>query len=192
MPADLETARAEITASCAANAPFVAAFALTLGATGLAAFRLTPQGGALLLMFQGMVALPLAALLQRRLAWRAPAPGNPLRPLQDQIAMAQLVGMPAVLIAWAVAPWTAGAALASVAAAHLMPYAWLHGSRVYLWLGPTVSVGTMVIVILAREAALPWSVLAMAAAYAVAAALLLRHAGRLRAADAAPPRAHSP
>jgi hypothetical protein len=72
-----------------------------------------------------------------------------------------------------------------------MPYAWLHGSRVYLWLGPAVSVGTAGIVIAAREAALPWSVLAMAAAYAVAAALLLRHASRLRATDVAPPGAGS-
>lgn len=188
MSSDLEQARREITASSAANAPFIAAFALTLGATGLLAFRLPARDGALLLLFQGMVAIPLAALLQRRLAWgRLPA-GNPLRPLQSQIAAAQLVGMPAVLIAWAAVPWAAGAVLASVAAAHLMPYAWLHRSRVYLWLGPAVSVGTAAIVIVAREAALPWSVLAMAAAYAVAAALLLRHARDLAAADGAAPR----
>lgn len=182
---DVGRARAEVTASSAGGAPFIAAFALTIGLSGLAAFWLPTKTAALVLMFQGNVALPLAFWLQARLAWGRMSPDNPLKPLSIQLAMSQIAALPVVLIAYAVAPATTGAAMASVAAGHLVPYAWLHRTAVYLWLAPIVSVGTTVLVFVLGRDALPWSLLFMAAAYAAGAVLLYRRATRLGALDRA-------
>lgn len=181
----LDRARAEITASSAGGSPFLASFGLSIGLTGLAAFWLPTRTAALILMFQGNLALPLAFWLERRVAWGRTAPDNPLKPLAIQLAMSQIAALPIVLLAFAIQPATTGAAVASVAAGHLVPYAWLHRTSIYLWLAPAVSLGTMGIVFRLGQAALPWSLLYMATAYAVAAALLYRRARRLSAADRA-------
>lgn len=183
MSTDLTRARAEVTAHSVGGAPFLLAFGLSIGCVGLAAFWLPTKTAALILMFQGNAALPLAFLLERRLRWGTMAPDNPLRGLAVQLAMSQIAALPMVLLAYALAPYTTGVAVASVAAGHLVPYGWLHRTRIYLWLAPSVSVGTLAIAAVLKSGALPWTVVYMAAAYLVAAALLYRHARSLRAAD---------
>lgn len=180
---DLTRARAEVTAHSAGGAPFLLAFGLSIGLVGLGSFWLPTKTAALILMFQGNVALPLAFLLERRLRWATMAPDNPLRGLAVQLAMSQIAALPMVILAWVLAPYTTGVALASVAAGHLVPYGWLHRTRIYLWLGPAVSLGTLAIAAVLKSEALPWTLLYMSGAYLVAAALLYRHAQALRATD---------
>ena len=188
---DLTRARVEVTASSAGGAPFLGSFALSIFITGLLAFWLPTRTAALVLMFQGNLALPLAFWLERRLAWGQMAKDNPLRGLSVQLAMSQIAALPMVLLTWAVAPWATGAAVASVAAAHLVPYAWLHRTRIYLVLAPVVSLGAFGITYELRQAALPWSLIFMSAAYAVAAVLLYRHARTRSTLDGVRP-AHAP
>jgi len=176
MSLDLTRARAEVTASSAGGAPFLFSFGLTIFLTGLLALWLPTKTAALVLLFQGNVALPMAFLLQRRMAWGEMSPGNPLRPLSIQLAMSQIAALPMVLLAFGLAPHTTGVALASVAAGHLVPYAWLHRSSIYLWLAPAVSIGTLLIALELKQEALPWTLFYMAGAYALAGVGLYRHA----------------
>lgn len=180
---DLARARAEVTAHSAGGAPFLMAFGLSIGLVGVAAFWLPVKTAALILMFQGNVALPVAFLIERRMRWATASPDNPLRGLAIQVAMSQLAALPMVVLTYSVAPSAIGVAVASVAAGHLVPYGWLHRTRIYLWLAPAVSVGTLAIAAALGRSALPWTLLYMSAAYGVAAALLYRHAKALRAAD---------
>jgi hypothetical protein len=179
MFSDLNRARVEVTANSVGGAPFLFAFGLTIFLSGLAALWLPTKTAALVLLFQGNAALPLAFWLQRRMGWGEMSPDNPLRPLSIQLAMSQIAALPMVLLAFSLAPATTGVAIASVAAGHLVPYAWLHRTATYLWLAPSVSVGTLVIAFRLEQDALPWTLLYMAGAYAVAGVLLYRHARAL-------------
>lgn len=180
---NLDRARAEVTASAAGGAPFLMAFGLSLSLTGLAAFWLPTRTAALVLLFQGNLALPLGFWLQGRMSWGRMAPDNPLRSLSVQLAMSQIAALPVVLLVYAVAPAATGVAVASVAAGHLVPYGWLHRTAIYLWLAPIVSVGTLIMAWRLGQAALPWTLIFMSAAYAASAALLYRHARALSEAD---------
>ena len=180
MSIDLTRARMEVTASSASGAPFLFSFGLTIFLTGLLALWLPTKTAALILLFQGNVALPLAFLLQRRLAWGEMSADNPLRPLSIQLAMSQIAALPMVLLAFGLAPHTTGVALASVAAGHLVPYAWLHRTPIYLWLAPAVSICILLIAIELKQEALPWTLFYMAGAYALAGVGLYRHARGLR------------
>jgi hypothetical protein len=176
MPTDVNRARLEITITSAAGSPFLVAFGLTILLTGLAAFALPTKTAALVLLFQGNAALPLAFWLERRLGWGTMSPDNPLKALSVQLAMSQMAAFPVVVLAYALAPWSVGAAVASVAGGHFVPYAWLQGTRIYIVLGVVVSVGSLVLTLVLRETALPWTLLFMGVAYWVAAIGLYRHA----------------
>jgi hypothetical protein len=93
--------------------------------------------------------------------------------------MSQLAALPMVIIAYDLAPETTGVAIASVAAGHLVPYAWLQRTAIYLWLAPCVSVGALGVMVLKMGEALPWTLLFMSASYLIAATLLYRHARNL-------------
>ncbi len=178
MKHDLEAARIEVTASSAAGAPFLGSFAVTLFVTAVLSFWLPTRTAALVLLFQGNVALPVAFWLERRMAWAPMSKENPLRSLSIQLAMSQLAAMPIIILVWSIAPQATGAAFGSIAGAHFVPYAWLHRTSIYIWIAPVVSVGTFAIVWALKQEALPWSLLLMAASYAVTAVLLYRYARR--------------
>ena len=78
---DLELARREVSQSSAGGAPFLLCFGATILAVGVAAFFLAPKMAAMLLMFQGGVALPAAFALERKLGWGPMAKENPLNAL---------------------------------------------------------------------------------------------------------------
>jgi hypothetical protein len=179
MPTDVNRARLEITTSSAAGSPFLIAFGLTILLTGLAAFVLPTKTAALILLFQGNAALPLAFWLERRLGWGTMSPGNPLKALSIQLAMSQIAAFPVVILAYALAPWSVGAAMAAVAGGHFVPYAWLQGTRIYIVLGAAVSIGGLVLTLVLREGALPWTLVFMGVVYWLAAVGLYRHAAAM-------------
>lgn len=176
---DLDRALANVSASSAGGAPFLLAFGLTLGLTGLAAFVVPVRVAALITLFQGNAALPLAFWLERRMGTARLAPGNPLRPLSIQMAMSQVVALPAVLLLYALAPWTVPAGMAALGGGHFLPYAWLQRTRAYLVLGGVVSVGSCAMAFWLREATVPWTLLFVAAAYGTTAVVVRRRAAAL-------------
>lgn len=182
-PSDLDRALDEVSAASSGGAPFLFAFGLTLGATGLAAFWLPVKTAALIALFQGNVALPLAFLIERRLRLTSMAGDNPLRPLSVQLAMSQIAALPAVLLLYYLAPWTVPFGLACTAAAHLVPYAWLQRTRVYLVVSVVLPAGAGAITLALWESALPWTLLWFGAVYWGAVPLLYRRSRALLTSD---------
>jgi hypothetical protein len=172
----LDVAFDEVSSGSAGGAPFLIAFGATILLTAVAALSLSVKTAALVLLFQGNVALPAAFWLERRMGWRQMAADNPLRTLSIQLAMSQILGIPAVVIVYAVAPWAVPGALAAIAGAHFLPYAWLQRSPIYMWLAIAVSIGGCAITMILQQNAFAWVLFYMAACYGIAAPLVYRRA----------------
>lgn len=175
----LEAARHEVTAASTGGAPFLLAFGLTLGLTGLAAFSLDVRTVALITLFQGNVALPLAFWLERKMSDVRLSPDNPLRPLSIQLATSQLLALPAVLFVFGLAPAAVPAAMAATGAAHFLPYAWLQRTKLYAGLAVAVAIVPFAITMTLRTAAPPWVLLFLSGVYFVMAVLVRRRARAL-------------
>jgi hypothetical protein len=175
-------ARRSASASAAAGAPWLIAYALTLTVVAALSFVLDTRTVALATLFQGGVALPLAFALERRLGQGTMATDHPLRSLSVQLAMVQIVALPAVIMLYPGHPELVPAALAAIGGAHFLPYVWLHETRIYLVLAIAVSLVSWVLCGVfeadAHRAVLVW----WAACYVVAAAALLQLARRRTAA----------
>jgi hypothetical protein len=174
---NVNVARDEVTASSAGGAPFLIAFGTTILLTALAGLVLPVKTAAIVLLFQGNVALPAAFLLQRFMAATTMSPENPLRALSIQVAMSQIVALPAVVLVYFFAPWAVPAAFAAVGAAHFFPYSWLHRTPVYVALGIVISTGSFIITGILREQAFTPVLLFVSAAYATASVVILRGKG---------------
>ncbi|MEW6321861.1 MAG: hypothetical protein AB1635_12355 [Acidobacteriota bacterium] len=179
--ARFDRAFANVTAASAGGAPFLLAYGGTLLAVGLLGFSQSHRITALLTLFQGNLALPLAFWLERRLGVERLAADNPLRPLSVQLAISQLFALPAAVLGYVLAPWTVPAMVAFIAAAHLLPYAWLQRTRAYIGVSALVSAGALALALTLRDASGPWVLLLMGAVYWGAAAWVHRHAARLTA-----------
>jgi hypothetical protein len=175
---NVNTARDEVFASSAGGAPFLLAFGATILLTALASLALPLRTAALILLFQGNVALPLAWILQRRMATATMSADNPLRALSIQVAMSQIVALPAVIIVFYFAPWAVPAAFAAVGGAHFFPYSWLQRTPVYVALGITISAGSCIITALLREQAFAPVLFFVSACYAVSATVIMRRRRR--------------
>jgi hypothetical protein len=173
---DLERARDEVSASSAGGAPFLIAYGLTLFVSAILYFFLPIQVVALVAMFQGSLALPLAFWLERRLGAGPMSPDNPLRPLSVQMAMSQILALPAVIVAYSLEPITVPVVLAAVGGAHFLTYAWLHRTRLYAVLAVAVSIGAFVLQLFLRSEAFPYILIYMSLVYWILAPLVYRHA----------------
>jgi hypothetical protein len=171
-------ARRSASASAAAGAPWLIAYGLTLSVVAVLSFVLDTRATALATLFQGGVALPLAFALERRLGQGSMAADHPLRSLSVQLAMVQIVALPAVIMLYPDHPELVPAALAAIGGAHFLPYVWLHETRIYLVLAIAVSLVSWVLSGVfgadAHRAVLVW----WAACYVLAAVALLRLARR--------------
>lgn len=181
MSRDLDAALDEVSRSSAGGAAFLVAFGLTLALTAVASFFLPLKVAAIVLLFQGNVALPIAFWLERRLGRGVMAKDNPLRPLSVQLAMSQIVALPAVILVYALQPAYVPAALAAVGGAHFLPYTWLQRNRLFAALGVAVSLGAFGLVMLLGKRSFPWVLGYMALLYWSFAPLLVRHARALAA-----------
>lgn len=179
MVTDLSIARDEVSRSSAGGAPFLISFGTSLLICALLSFALSREQAALLVMFQGGIALPVAFWLERRMGWGPMAADNPLTSLSVQLAMSQIVAFPVVIAMYDLRPNGVALAMASIAGAHFLPYAWLQRTHVYVWIGVIVAGGALAIQIALGPAAFPYILIHMTACYWIGAILVYRAARRL-------------
>jgi hypothetical protein len=142
---DIDCALDDVSASSAGGSPFLLAYGLTFCANATLSFLLPIPTVAVIAMFQGAVALPLAFWLERRLRLRDMVYGNPFRSLSGQMAISQALGLPALIATYSLDPNLVPLVLASLGGIHFLPYAWLQRSRVYTYLAVAVSFGAYAI-----------------------------------------------
>ena len=132
---DIKLALDEVSASSAGGAPFLIAYGATFLITALLSFFLPRSTTAMIAIFQGAVALPAAFWLERRMGTRRMAAENPMRSLSGLVAGSQALGLPALIVTYSPNPGAIPVMLASLGGVHFLPYAWLHRTRVYIYLG---------------------------------------------------------
>lgn len=169
----------EVSASSAGGSPFLFAYGTTFLATGILSFFLPRPTVALIAMFQGALALPVALWMERRMGWVRMAADNPLKPLSAQLAMSQTFGLPALIVVYSLNPGAIPVTLASFAGMHFIAYTWLHRTRIYGVLGGVLSIGAFVMQIVLGTKAFSVILLFVGVSYLFAAPLLRRHAARL-------------
>jgi hypothetical protein len=115
------------------------------------------------------------------MAWGSMAKSNPLNALSIQLAMSQIVAFPIVIAMFDLRPAGVPLAMASIAGAHFVPYAWLQRTNAYIWVGVAVSAGALAIQIVLGARAFPWILMLMTACYWLGAIAVYRAARRLTA-----------
>jgi len=181
---DLERAFFEVSASSAGGAPFMIGYGTTFAVTGILAFFIPVEIAVIIAMFQGSAALPLAFWLERRLGTMRMSPENPLRPLSVLLAMSQILALPALIVVYSMNPTAVPVVLAGLGGVHFIPYAWLHRTRLYIYLGSALAAGSFLVLFLFQEGRVPITLLFIGLAYWVMAPLVYRHARELVRAEA--------
>jgi hypothetical protein len=176
---DLQHAFDEVSASSAGGAPFLMAYGVTFLATGLLSFFIPSETAALIALFQGGLALPAALWLERKLGSGPLSPANPLKPLSAMLAMSQSLGLPLLILVYSLEPRGIPLALAGLGGMHFLPYAWLQRTRAYAVLAGALSVGAFALQMGLGWGAFSYILLYVAAAYALSAPWIYRHASRL-------------
>lgn len=175
---DLDAARADATRSSGGGIGFLLAYACTLAIVTGIAYASAVEVAALAFLFQGGVALPLAFWSERRLGFPPMAKDNPLRSLSIQLAMVQVVALPAAILVYALDPLYLPAAFAAVAGGHFLPYAWLHRTRAYVALAVATSLLPMALMAGFGAAGFPLVPASLAALYLAMAGFLWVRVGR--------------
>jgi hypothetical protein len=169
----------DVSRSSAGGAPFLIAYGATFVITGILSFFLPRPTAALIAMFQGGVALPVAFWLERRMGSGGMAADNPLRPLSVQLAMSQALALPALIVVYSLNPGGIPVVLASLGGVHFFPYAWLHRTRNYIILGSAVAIGGFLLQMFLGSAAFSFILLYVGAVYWIASPMLVRHARQI-------------
>ena len=173
----------EVSASSAGGAPFLIAYGATFVISGILSFVLPAETAALIVMFQGGVALPLAFWLERKMGWGRMGAANPLRSLSVQLAVSQALALPALIVAFNINPRSIPVILAGLGGVHFLPYAWLHRTRLYSALAVAVSFGAFGLQLLLGPTAFHIILLYVGVLYWLAAPFVYRHAARLAKSD---------
>src|SRR6476620_8105334 len=141
----VDEARTTASGTAALGSAWLLAFGLTISAAAVLSFFLPLEIAVLVVLFQGGAALPIAFALERRLGSGPMAADHPLRSLSVQLAMVQMVALPASIMMYQSNPALVPATFAAVGGAHFLPYVWLHRTRIYLVLALAVSLGSWAI-----------------------------------------------
>jgi hypothetical protein len=176
---NMKEALDDVSASSAGGAPFLIAYGLTFLITAILSFFLPTATVAIIAMFQGGVALPLAFWLERKMRTRPRMADNPLTQLSGQIAFSQSLGLPAMIVAYSLNPGAIPVVLASLGGVHFLPYAWLHRTRVYMYLGLALAFGAFGLQLILGTNAFSYILLFQAVAYGISAPLVYRNAMEL-------------
>ncbi len=175
---DFNQAFDEVSASSMGGAPFLIAYGATFLVTALLSFFVPRPTAALIAMFQGGAALPVAFWLERRMGSTRMAADNPLRVLSVQMAVSQALALPILILIYNLNPGGIPLTLASLGGVHFLPYAWLHRTRVYAILAVAISLGAFVLQLWLGSAAFSVILLSIAAAYWATAPLVYRRAAK--------------
>jgi hypothetical protein len=176
---DINDALDEVSAHSSGGAPFLIAYGITFFITAVLTLFLPRNITALVAMFQGGVALPAAFWLEKRMASRRMAPDNPLRPLSGLMAMSQALGLPLLIVLYALNPGGIPLGLAALGGVHFLPYAWLHRTRIYTAFAFIIALGAFALQIFLGSGAYTVILFFTAAAYWITSPLVYRHANRL-------------
>lgn len=171
----------EVSAHSAGGSPFLIAYGATFLITGVMSFFLEDTTVALVAMFQGAVALPVAFWLERQMGWGRMAQDNPLRPLSVTLAMSQALALPALIVAFNLNPRSIPVILAGLAGMHFLPYMWLHRTRLYAIMATALAIGAFILQILFGSNAFNIILLYIGFVYWVAVPALYRHAREVSA-----------
>ena len=175
----LEQAFTEVSASSAGGAPFLIAYGATFLITGILSFVLPAETAALVAMFQGGVALPVAFWLERCMGWGRMSADNPLRALSKLLAFSQALALPALIVAFNLNPRSIPVILAGLGGVHFLPYAWLHRTQWYAVLGIAVALGAFGLQLVLGATAFHINLLYVGVVYWLAAPAVYRHAKQL-------------
>lgn len=173
---DLNRAQNEVSASSAGGAPFLICYGFTFLVTGILAFILPKETSALIAMFQGAAALPVAFWLEKRMGTTVMSKENPLNYLSALMAISQGLAIPFLIVVYSTDPAQIPVVMAGLGGVHFLPYAWLHRTRIYIFLGSAVAVGAFLLVLFMKGASYPYILLLVAIAYWVSAPQVYRHA----------------
>jgi hypothetical protein len=176
---DLTYARDEVSASSAGGAPFLICYGITFLVTGILSFFLPRDVSALVAMFQGGVALPVAFWLERRMGTKRMSSENPLKDLSAQMAMSQGLAIPFLIVVYTINPAQIPVVMAGLGGVHFMPYAWLHRTRIYIILGSVIAIGSFMLVLGLQDQAYNFILLFVGASYLVASPLVYQHAKKV-------------
>lgn len=174
-----DQAFAEVSASSSGGAPFLIAYGVTFLITGVLSFFLPENIVALIAMFQGAAALPVAFWLERRMGRGVLSDDNPLRALAGLMAISQALAIPALIVVFNLNPRAIPVVLAGLGGVHFLPYAWLHRTRLYLYLAAAVALGGFALQYFLGSAAFNWILIYIGVVYLVAAPLVYRQAAQL-------------
>lgn len=166
----------EVSASSAGGAPFLIAYGTTFLITGVLSFFISLEVAALIAMFQGVVALPVAFWLERQMGTQRMSADNPLKTLSGQMAVSQALGIPALIVVYNLNPAMVPVVLAGFGGAHFLPYAWLHRTRLYLFMGSAVALGAFLVLFLLDAYVFQITLLLVGVIYWITAPLVYRHA----------------
>ena len=172
----------EVSASSSGGAPFLIAYGLTFLLTAILSLFIPRPISALIAMFQGGAALPLAFWLENRLGTRRMNAANPLKALSAQMAMSQGLVIPALIVVYTLNPGAIPVVLAGVGGMHFLPYAWLHRTRLYAVLGVVIALGAFALQIVLGAQAFSVILFFIALVYGLVAVLVFRHARSILAA----------
>jgi hypothetical protein len=166
----------EVSASSAGGSPFLIAYGATFLLTGVLSFFISLEVAALIAMFQGIVALPVAFWLERQMGTQRMSADNPLKTLSGQMAVSQALGIPALIVTYTLNPVAVPVVLAGFGGAHFLPYAWLHRTRLYLIMGSVVAIGAFLVLVLLDTYVFQVTLLLVGIVYWITAPLVYRHA----------------
>ena len=176
---DFTLAFTEVSASSAGGAPFLIAYGATFLLTAVLSVFLSKPTTALIAMFQGGVALPLAFWLERKMGTGRMLPGNPLKSLSGLLAMSQALGLPLLILVYSLDPRGIPLALAALGGVHFLPYAWLHRTRIYTAFAFAVAVGAFALQLGLGSAAFSVILLYVGLVYWITTPFVYQHARRL-------------
>lgn len=176
---DFKLARDEISASSAGGAPFLIGYGATFIITGMLAFYLLRETTALIAMFQGVVAFPVAFWLERRMGTKRVSADNPLGKLSAQLAISQAFAIPFLIVVYNINPGQIPVVMAGLGGVHFLPYGWLHRTKIYVVLAAIISLGSFALVIGLQTKAYPFILLFVGIAYWIAVPLVYQHAKRI-------------
>ena len=174
-----QSALDEVSASSAGGAPFLICYGTTFIITGILSFVLPRETSALLVMFQGVVALPAALWLERRMGTTRMSDDNPLNNLSMLMAVSQGLAIPFLIVLYNINPGQIPVAMAGIGGMHFMPYAWLHRTQIYTVLAVFVAVGAFALVLGLQTSAYNIILLFVGLVYLIAAPLVYRQAKQL-------------